>query len=246
MALSLWNLTPQNLSDIIDERFNVDACDGYGAPLLLLCISCQRRDLMQVLLNHGADPNLGTNADEIGLPLQVAVNQCRFDFVKMLITHGANIAHIERMPDVLSSALRTGNPDLTRYLHHQGLDPHITFSDMSNLLIAATRWNYSDLVQHLMSLTPRIHQPDSHGFTCIFHAVICKNLKLVRLFINDGANVNMHDNIEVYLMGYAISTGRRDIVMALISAGANLNEMDSDHVHCNAAQPILQAGYEEW
>ncbi|KAJ8675882.1 hypothetical protein QAD02_011668 [Eretmocerus hayati] len=236
MFLALWDMTSSTIVVMVNQGYGVDSYEDTGATLLLRCVLERRRDLMKALLDCGANPNLGLRNREDGLPIRMSTYFNRFDYVKLLVDYGAMVTTIEDMCDSIKSVFNAGNTDLIEFLLDCGLNPNMTFRDVSNLINVATKMGYDDLVEVLLELGADIHNRDSSMHTCIFHAVIHKNLHLVQLFLHAGAEVNMHDNQGVYLLGYAVVSGHIDITNELIRAGASLYEMDTTNVHCNAAQ----------
>ncbi|KAJ8676358.1 hypothetical protein QAD02_012145 [Eretmocerus hayati] len=208
-----------------------------------MCIN--RVDIVALLLQNGADPDLGIGPEDVGRPLRMAIRKRNFECVQLLTEHGADMVHVESDPDCLKPIFHQGEVHLIRYLVYDGLKHTLVFDDGSNLLNAATRLGDIGLIEHLLSLgysKSDINNADISGHTCIFHSVIRGDSVPVQLLINAGADVNLHDVNGIYLLAYAIVTGNRDMSAALIQAGANVEEMDTAFLHCNAAQLALLRG----
>ncbi|KAJ8670631.1 hypothetical protein QAD02_001890 [Eretmocerus hayati] len=241
----LWLQSYDTISNKIAEGWNVNSLDDVGLTLLLRCISTNRMDIVTLLLQNGADPNLGKDADDTGRPLKMAVRQCNYECVESLIAHGATVQCVGTDPDCLKPALYKGTSHLVRYLLDAGLNHRLIFDDKSNLLNVATRLGNDELVEHILSLgctTVDVNNSDPYGHTCIFHSVVRNKLSQVSLLLKANAAVNVHDTHGIYLLAYAIVSGNYGIVAALIDAGADMEVMDTNQLHCNAAQLALSRG----
>jgi ankyrin repeat protein len=103
---------------------------GYGSHHLPLYKAAQggHLDIVNLLLQHGADPNLGTGYD-LGFPLVIAASKGHLDIVKTLLVHGAN-------PDLTRDTVSRCSQDETEEFLSESEESYIRES--SHKLISPT------------------------------------------------------------------------------------------------------------
>lgn len=88
-------------------------------------------------------------------------------------------------------------------------------------MIAACYCNDVDIFNRLIEAADNIDVKDDYGRTALFYAVAnTNNIDIIKLFIENGANVNSIDANGMSVMMVAISRNNNDIINLLIEAGA--------------------------
>lgn len=108
---------------LLELGLAVDAVDSQGCTALLRAAGGGHRALVDLLLAHGADPQLAAHSG--ATPLSAAVSMCHVDIVDRLIVAGASLE--QRLPGestVLMVACALGLPDLAARLLAAGADVH--------------------------------------------------------------------------------------------------------------------------
>lgn len=85
-------ITPDALRIIeilINAGIDVNATNVYGETPILLAVKKNNFELVKLLLNSGANPNVSFGGYEI-TPLKIAASNGNFDIVKILLQAGAN------------------------------------------------------------------------------------------------------------------------------------------------------------
>ncbi len=82
--------------ELLRQGADVNAASQNGWTPLMLAILFGSENLVKLLLNNGADPNLSTASEEnpCRSPLAVAISNGRVEMVKLLILHNANTQSI--------------------------------------------------------------------------------------------------------------------------------------------------------
>ncbi len=199
------------------------------------------------ILDAGADPD-NTHPDGSS-PLECAVSTGDPRFVKLLLDAGASV-RTDRS-DGLAEACVRGEEQIAKMLLDAGANPNgTTVPGVTSLMFAAGR-KLPGLVEALLKKGARMDATDSQGYTALFHAVHAemvnvsirqypsgskvmsaepqfgvhdKNLaKVIRVLLEQGANVNHQDKEGRTALTYAVTveTGR-----LLIEAGARLDILD--------------------
>ena len=175
---------------------------------LYMAVVLGHKDIVRVLLERGADPNIAGAWGRT--PLLTAIRARLDDVTHMLIERGAdpNIADHEKHTPLRYASAR-GDTDLVRLLLGRGADPNKT----------------------------EPHRPDKPwkfpGSTALMCAVYSGHKDIVRLLLEKGAQPNVREGTtQGYTactpLHYAAIFGYKDIAQFLLDAGANINRTDKD------------------
>jgi ankyrin repeat protein len=116
---------PAVVQEILKYKPDINSRGQDGSTALVACLqayhqedkSINRKEVVRVLLDAGADPNLANNK---GMTALIA-NAWNLDIAEMLIGHGANVN--ARAQDGFTPLLNAGTLELTRFLLQHGADP---------------------------------------------------------------------------------------------------------------------------
>ncbi|MEP6754017.1 MAG: ankyrin repeat domain-containing protein [Chthonomonadales bacterium] len=102
-------------------------------------------EIMQMLIDHGADVNAVSEFDHS--PLIFAIGLQQNDTVKFLIDHGADVNQPNGIRDSpLALSTSTGSTFAVRILLNAGADPAKSGTTFENLIETADKHNYQDIV----------------------------------------------------------------------------------------------------
>ena len=151
--------------------FNINKIDGDGNTLLHHACENQHNDIVKLLLDNDADPNIGDKSFNL-TPLHWATEYEDEDMIKLLIYSGAN----PELPDIHGD--KPNNNDLTKRIHDEYL------SNISKLLKSEQKLSFAktedislDLIETISRLMISPSQTD-----------------LIHRFIKQ-ADDNQHNNI---------------------------------------------------
>lgn len=74
----------------LEAGMNPNAVDGDGNTALGLALHIGNRDILHILLRHGADPNMSVHQKRFIHPLEKAISIDRLDLIEELIKFGSN------------------------------------------------------------------------------------------------------------------------------------------------------------
>jgi len=96
-----------------------------GASAMYFAAGGDRPDLLKLLLEHGGDPDLAVPHGYT--PLGIAVLQRRFENIKLLIEHGADMRYstLPKAESVANTAAGQGRFDYVAYFLEKGLDHNL-------------------------------------------------------------------------------------------------------------------------
>ncbi len=198
------NNSLNTVEKLVKAGANVNAINFSGSSPLHYAIDYEKEPIAQLLLENGA------HIDPINLsgqtPLLLAVYEGDKDLVELFLKSGAN-------PHVVDYA--------GLGLLHQLSFPTETFDGIA-------------IAKLLLKSGVDLEKPDSRGWTPLQWAVDRHQSQLVSLLVEAGVNVNTKDQsfetpllrLSQQMQGYGYSNKTKQIAIALIQKGADINAQD--------------------
>lgn len=211
-------------------------------------------DQVKALLEAGADPNTITEYQES--PLRVASNNGRFDVIKLLLSYGADepqlqwtpLCHaivfgdLENLENLITSdvdlehrdfwertpfmlAVLAGDLAKIKLIISAGAQTNVFGRCGQTTLMYAIQNDNDKLLKWLIDYGFDIEQGDAYGQRPLSFAAEMSAIKCVKVLIDAGANIFAVDHIPQQAIQVATNI---HIVNMLISAGADINKMDSE------------------
>ena len=177
------------------------------------------KEVVQLLLNAGADPDKGTVHGKT--PLQVAANRAQKEVVLLLLNAGADpdrVDHAGRTPIDVASYL--GHKDVLKVLLDRGADPNKANSWGYNFtpLHQAAINNCPDAIKLLINCGADLNGVDKRGQTPLHSATIWGQKAAVQALLARGADPNKRDEEEKTPISVAQDYNYMDIADILNSA----------------------------
>lgn len=133
--------------------------------------------------------------------------------------------------EALKLAVSKNYTDVVAVLLEKGADPN-TRKNGEPLLIIATKYGNTDIVELLISKRVNIDDVDRDDNTALLMAIRRDNLDIVKILLEKGANVNAQNtNKEIPIIIALKSINSREspkIITVLINNGANVNYVSRD------------------
>jgi ankyrin repeat protein len=175
--------------------------DGEPETPLASAASFKRWDIVELLVNSGANPNV---RDRNGwAPIDfAAMHACgagREDILKLLIDKGSKVDETI--------------PDLKRGAEYQNLRP----------LIYAAAYSKAAAINLLLAHGADINKPDHAGMTPLMLAVRNRREDIVEALLAKGADLKATDQFGRAALNYATFNATPSIVKRIAAAGSNLN-----------------------
>ncbi len=209
------------LSNNADVNIRTD--DGQSA-LLLAALRPGNIEAVRLLLSHGADPK-AVDKQGVGL-LRIAYDAGDAALQQAARAAGLECTRLEQLgDDALLTALGSGDKDLITTVFRLGISPDALTK------IQATRFPAMGLLA-FESATPPIQLLLEHGanpnlngdrgITPLMMAAAAEtpDLELVRLLVQEGADINARDVRGRTVLDWALTQGETEVSKFLRSAGA--------------------------
>lgn len=234
------NATTASLQLVLDDGSKVTVT---SATPLYVASSQGRAQLMQFLLDNGANPNLRTG--EGFTPLMVACKRGNLELATLLLKSGADVNMASpKGASPLSSAVLFGDPDLVDLLLTKGASPNppgdnpllISMAAPSIAARAANKeydtqlftQSYTRVVKSL--LTAGANPNKQSGFGGILHvAVGLAPIDVIQMLLDAGATVSGKTVADSPEIKFARESRRNDVVKLLTQAWIKQHsKIDSD------------------
>jgi hypothetical protein len=171
------------------SKTSSDAIKKNGARALDLAVRYQKDDIVDILLNHGADPNLKQNS---WYPLHYAALAGSESIVKMLIAHGAKIDNVTD-DEIGNTALflacgafsegYESNSAVVQFLLGSGANPNMINKNGSSVLSVAIYKSTENIVKLLLEYQADVNAKGTDGSTLLSTAIRHAKENIVKLLL---------------------------------------------------------------
>jgi ankyrin repeat protein len=249
---------------LIERGAPVDSFNRYGDTLLYTAVVAKNVELVQYLLNKGADPNQPCRSGKTALLTayhererieRLEIITQRNEIVRLLLNSGADPNKVDS--DGETALMKTRNRDIAELLLSVGADPTVKDSQGQTVLHRWTRFSFLDgpLIDALISRGCTIDEPDLEGTTPLMLAATHDTAVVAML--EKGADPHLRDSqrrtaLHYYLLGMLDRNNHdyregnyESVIAALLAAGARPADTDSKGISALSIAIILSNEYEE-
>lgn len=180
--------TPEIVSLLLDHGARVNAVTPNGVPILMAAGIRGKKEMVRLLLERGADPNLPyiTAGSET-----YALSYCRgnADIMKLLLDAGASLDKSPGLPFDVLSGIRT--PQALQLLKPYGITLQTRSVNGDTALKNAICRGDTEQVKFYLKQGADANEADRNGLVPLYHAIGIKGKpEITNLLIEHGANVN--------------------------------------------------------
>lgn len=209
----------------IDLNFR-DPADGK--TFLIEAIRAEQPQIIRILLQRGADPNLkemiavsaGEAANPGVTPLDAALETNKTEIVGLLLQHGLKL---QQHPSALHSST---SPKMLRFLLDHGALIDGRDDTGATYLQTAIDNDEEEIVGLLIERGANVNVADEDGATPLMQV---ESIEIARLLLDHGAKVNAADKEgQTALHLLTAEPGRIEFAELLISRGADVNARDHE------------------
>lgn len=238
------------LDRVEDLNQPAGAEDHFFSPLMAAA-SEDRTDMLQILLERGADVNY-INPDGWTALIEAA-DEGSLSSARILLAAGAdpNLKGRQSYRSAIAMAASEGYPEIMSILIEAGADIDGGFP-----LHEAAEEGQLDMVRLLVERGVDVNELDEHGITALARAASEDNLSTVTYLLERGADPNLGEHLPIHMAAsdgkestvgslldlggdpdirdhwgrtplmYAASDGHRRVVSQLVQAGADIDKQD--------------------
>jgi ankyrin repeat protein len=215
---------------------NVNKASKLSQPdIIPLCFACKNQniELIQILLDSGADINI-VDDEQLGTtPLIIACQQGNTDIVRLLLDSGANInLDCELGFTPLTNACAYEQIEIVRLLVERGADVNLPCLEGENPLSVSIECENIEIIKILLKApTININQIDDLDEPHLIKAVLVGSDEIIEMLINSGANVNIANETNITPLMAGVEERNFSAVKILLLNDAiipnNLNYFDN-------------------
>ena len=246
----------QKLSEAIESgKFKVNDYVSLDRSALALAAACGYLEVMQCLLDHGADINLNNGGDLGYTPIEAAARDGKVAAIELLVANGADInkgntigsnaligacigAHQEALLCLLSKGADINHADqqgqsalhyLCRYAKQWGSAEITQTIDGVTTTIANPRFQeHTEILKILLEHQAAVNLLTAYGYTPLHLAAESNAASFIPLLVSYGAIVNAQNSKGFAPLHAASDAGHLEACQALLAQGADVNIVDAD------------------
>ena len=183
-------------------------------------------DLVQILLNMGADVNIGDN--ENSQPIHNTAVMGHTDVVDLLLAYGVDIdVRDNNGMTALMFAISYRKNETAAFLLEKNADVKIANNNGLTALHYAALRGQLDLIEKIIALGADVNARTFEGETPLHYTVWRHQLEAAELLLQSGADTEIAEDYgRTPLLHVARETGRVEMAQLLIKYGANINVRD--------------------
>ena len=208
------------VGELIQKGADPDKADlNTSETALIKAVRNQNFDTISILLNAGANLNLGTNQ---GLtPLSLAIDLHNEALATHLLSSGATNGISK---ENLFSYIFKKNPIGVSLMLAGGVSPSVTDKDNNTPLIISAANGDLESTKLLISYRANVNAKNKDGMTPLLYAVKGKYWDVAEYLINSGARINSTNVYGQNALFWAAYHGNADLVHDLLMGGANYTQ----------------------
>jgi len=228
---------------------NVFDLSGGLSPLHVATLS-GLSECVNILLKHGAEVDASDKGSVGGTALYASAEKGYVEIAKLLIEHGANVnGRTKEGKTALMIAAAKGSSELVGLLIDKGADVNASDHAGFTALISAAYNTASDkdafrVVKILLEHRANTDKSTSEGITPLFGAISGGNLDIVRILIENGADVNKSHPLDgTSPLMFSVMDDKNESAELLIENGADVNARQKHGP--TVLMGVIHAGNEE-
>jgi ankyrin repeat protein len=218
-------VSPKLVELILKAGVDPNAKNSEGATALFQAIQANRIDLMTVLLDHGANPNLPAPKH----PLWPSTYKPKA--LQLMLSRGADT---KKTPGIMELASSLKKLESIKILLDAGVSPNIRKDGVYTPLCSAIRDNSADIVTYLLEhgADPNLNAAEYPAFKCITHS----RVHFLPQLVAAGADLRSPKGI----IECAVAHNNKDALMYLLDQGVSPNDRSPE-----GSTPLTTAIHDE-
>ncbi|CAL1536456.1 unnamed protein product [Lymnaea stagnalis] len=223
---------------LVERGYDMDAKNRSGDTSLMLAVRKWDVDLMNMMINFGANVNEKQNNTIEDTVLILAARDAPIAVVEKLVDMGANLndhntlgrtalmATVDK--DIWPSYETKENNDKAEFLINRGADLNEKDRDGRTALMLAVVHRTRNTCEMLIGYGAHVNDKDNDGITPLLHALRTNKTDNIILLIENGADVTERDNHRNTTLMYAAKAENTDAILLLLEKGVGVDKKNDD------------------
>ncbi len=166
---------------------NLDIPREMATTALMLAASSGRKDIVELLLESGAEIGARTFSGATALQAAIAGDgPLQIEIVKLLVDRGADVNSTGDEPPLMTAS-SMNRTDMVKFLLSRGADVNARDEEGFTVLMEPAGSGYEEVVVILIAAGIDIHAGNKEGFTALHYAREQKQPRMVDLLVAAGA-----------------------------------------------------------
>lgn len=257
-------LQQSNISSIkylIEAKADLEKKEGDRGTTVLMqaCSRREKKEIVKLLLEAGANPNTKNNSGETALMVDLNFSG---QYADILMEHGANINECSKNgTTALAIAAAYGSPETLKKILSYKPNLNITDDHMKDVMFSSVRNNNIEVIDILVKAGVTVNLQDDEGQNALLYAAYFGKVGAVKKLVELGLDINSCDYSGkpfFSLMAYNGSSSNwqknqySEMVSEFLQLGADINKRDKAgmtplmhtamNVNYNAFEVLIDAG----
>jgi len=208
------------LNEIISGDVNKISPNGF--TLLMQAISINNNNLVELLLENNADPDITVKNNYTALSFACKMNgNISIIFTLLRFNANPNICLSNNMSPLILSIVNK-NILLTDTLLRYKADPNHKDFNGNTPLIRAVQNKFRESFKSLLNYGALFDEPNYKGITPFFEACLQSDIPTMKLFYGIGANIHIEDTEGGTPLIYAIQNNDKHVIKFLLKSNASI------------------------
>jgi len=218
----------KSVKQLVTVSLNIDASDEYtDTNALSYAVENNNREMVQVLLSAGANPNTANRRGET--PLMHLTTEAGVELIRDLIVAVANLnARDNSGETALMRAVAHCSFSVAKELIDEGADINARDESGNTLLMDAAQNNDPEILKFLLSAGVPIDSTNDDGETALTLAARWEQGKNLEVLLNAGGGASLTQEQLDGALAAAAGNDDPEIVRTLLRLGASANAKDGD------------------
>ncbi len=210
------------LKRLISEGCDINARDSGGRTPLFLAVRFGHKDMVEILINEGADVNIAPNP---WTPLILALRLGRKEIAAILVEEGADITAQDLVGHTaVGIATGKGYTEIVELLSARARQLDLQKEIMTIRDYVAL--GDAEKIKTLIAAGQDVNTKSKNGAVALHGAAWSGHREIAELLIQNGADVNIQSDSGTPLRT-ACLRGKKEIVELLLANGADINVKDN-------------------
>ncbi|KAI9708018.1 MAG: Ankyrin-2 [Bogoriella megaspora] len=227
-AVAQGHLTVVERMLAFSDTVDIESPDSEGRTALLWAVLSKRPEILQILLNRGA--NVEARDSTLATALCRACQFSSYETAELLVNAGAKVnVYNKDLWSPLQEVCMRGNLRTAKLLLGRGANPNVHNNALWTPLHEACARGYSTVSDLLLANRADPNTQNNHLWSPLHDASHRGSLAVAKALIDHGANVDVRDESGHTPMLRAAQGGHLPVVVLLLDEGkANINAVNKD------------------